>query len=205
MTKNIKGFILPLMETEQTTASKKRKPKMTAFDKAVDLLSRRGYAEKELYNALIKKNYDEQEASETIKQLLENRYLNDKNYAYERIRSRALLSKWGKRRIHTELKTRGVAEHLILEGFERFEAGSDERLNEAYNWQKEATELLQRKYGPWPTEINEAIEKAKNWEEKQEALKLQQKHQAKRINFLLRRGFTSEQALKAFEVNKSIF
>ena len=187
------------METE----IKKRKPKMSAFDKAVFLLSRRGYAVKELHEALIKKNYEEHVVDETIEMLLENRYLDDKRYAYERIRSRATLSKWGKKRIHMELQKKGVAEYIILSGFERFESGEDERLNEEYDWQKEAFELLLRKYGAWPEEIKQAIDDAKDWDEKQIALKESQKQQAKRINFLLRRGFTNEQAKKAFEYSKN--
>ena len=184
------------------TEVKKRKPKLPSFEKAVSLLSRRGYASKEMYEALIKKNYEEQEASEAIEQLLEIRYLDDKRYAYERIRSRATVSKWGKGRISRELQAKGIPENIAEEAFNRFESGEDERLNETYNWQKEASELLQHKYGAWPIEIKEAIENANGWEEKQIAMKESQKQQAKRINFLLRRGFTPDQAIKAFEKSK---
>ncbi|MFT7144373.1 MAG: regulatory protein [Alphaproteobacteria bacterium] len=189
---------------EEEIKPKKRKPRMNVFERAVFMLGRRGYAEKEMYKALVTKGFDEDIAAEAVARLLEYNYMNDRDFAYERIRTRALLSKWGKRRIHTELKNKGVPEQLIIEGFERFEEGSDERLNETFNWQAEATELLLRKYGEWPATIKEAIDKAQGWDEKQVALKESQKQQAKRINFLLRRGFSSEQAIKAFEAVKQL-
>tara|TARA_R110000868_G_scaffold189695_2_gene432958 strand:+ start:9026 stop:9607 length:582 start_codon:yes stop_codon:yes gene_type:complete len=190
------------MNADKQLSTKKRKPRMNAFERAVFMLGRRGYAEREMYNALITKGFEETDAHNAVERLLEYKYLNDQTFAYERIRSRALISKWGKRRIHTELKNKGVPEHLIQEAFERFEAGSDERLNNKFNWQKEASTLLLKKYGAWPTYIKEDIEKAKDWEEKQAAMKESHKQQAKRINFLLRRGYSSEQAIKAFEHSK---
>lgn len=188
---------------EEEIQKKKRKPRMNAFERAVYMLGHRGYAVAEMHEALITKGFEEDVVTETVERLLEYNYMNDRNFSYERIRSRALISKWGKRRIHTELKNKGVPEHLILEGFERFEDGSDERLNETYNWQTEASELLVRKYGEWPAYIKEDIDSANDWDKKQVAMKESQKQQAKRINFLLRRGYSSEQALKAFEASKN--
>ncbi len=177
----------------------KRQSKLSAFDKSIQLLSRRGYAVAEMKNALLKKEYPEAEVTACIQTLIDARYLNDENFAYERIRSRATLSKWGKRRIHTELKNKGVAENTIATAFERFESGEEERLGETHNWQQQANELLTRKYGPFPNQLYEEAENANGWEEKQATLKEIQKEKSKRINFLLRRGFSSEQAIKAME------
>lgn len=188
-------------ETQQAPQQKpkKRKPRMKPFEKAINLLGRRGYAVKEMREALLKKYEDVQAVDEAMDILIDNRYLNDENFAYERIRTRANLSKWGKRRIMTELKNKGVAENIIAAAFERFESGDEERLGEEYNWQQEATELLLRKYGPFPQNLYDDASHADGWDEKQECLKKIQKEKAKRINFLLRRGYSSEQAIKAFE------
>lgn len=183
------------MDIEPTV--KKRRPRQSSFEKAIGLLSRRGYAIQEMHDALLKKDYPQEDVDDCMQMLIENRYLNDENFAYERVRTRALLSKWGKRRIHTELKNKGVSENVILQAFERFEAGSDERMGVVHNWQQEATELVQRKYGAFPNELYQEADSANDWEEKQEILKQIQKEKARRINFLLRRGFTSEQAMKA--------
>ncbi len=178
---------------------RKKRTKLSAYDKSIQLLARRGYAVKELTEALLKKEYPAEEVLEAINLLLEHRYLNDESFAYERIRSRALLSKWGKRRIQTELKNKGVDEAIIHKAFNQFEEGTEERLGETHDWQQEATDLLLRKYGAFPNTLYEKVNNANGWEEKQDALKSIHKEKSKRINFLLRRGFSNEQAIKALE------
>lgn len=178
---------------------RKKRTKLSAYDKSIQLLARRGYAVKELTEALLKKKYPAEEVLEAINLLLEHRYLNDESFAYERIRSRALLSKWGKRRIQTELKNKGVDEAIIHKAFNQFEEGTEERLGETHDWQQEATDLLLRKYGAFPNTLYEKVNNANGWEEKQDALKSIHKEKSKRINFLLRRGFSNEQAIKALE------
>lgn len=178
---------------------RKKRTKLSAYDKSIQLLARRGYAVKELTDALLKKEYSADEVSETIQLLQDHRYLNDENFAYERIRSRALLSKWGKRRIQTELKNKGVDEATIHKAFNQFEEGTEERLGETHDWQQQATELLLRKYGAFPNHLIDEANSASGWEEKQETLKCIHKEKSKRINFLLRRGFSNEQAIKALE------
>lgn len=182
----------------------KKIPKGSCYERAVKMLSRREHSVGEMKQKLLDKGYEWQIVDETLARLVNLRFLDDRHFAYEWIRYRAEASKWGRKRIENDLKQKKVHENFIAEGFYQFESGSEERVDEAYDWQQQATDLMLRKYGAWDFSLDEAVEQANGWQERKEAMKEIQKQTAKRINFLLRRGFSSEQASKALNESKNV-
>ena len=99
--------------TEEELASLKEEAGFRlAYEKGLDLLSRRSYSKKELYQKLKLKNGDS--ASErAIEKLLYFGYLNDEEYA--RIYSKHLYEtkKYDVKRISMELKLKGIDREII--------------------------------------------------------------------------------------------
>ena len=91
-----------------------------AFNKAVDLLSRRDHASGELLMKLRQKGFS-QGAEEAVEKLSEYGYIDDgrfaKNYAEALIR----LKGFGKRRIEQELYRKGVSREIINETVEELQ------------------------------------------------------------------------------------
>jgi regulatory protein len=157
-------------------------------------LGRRDYALKELAGKLKDKGYPGYEIAQTVDQLEQENLLNDERFARSRARYRATASKWGAVRIRQELKKRGVAESVVEAALQELEAPADPEFDDAHDFQETATALLQRRFGVWEKGAAPAELTAK-----QSWLKQQQKDKKKRLDFLLRRGFSMGEALKALE------
>ena len=79
-----------------------------AYNKGLDLLSRRPYGEKELIRKLCEKGHEKESAEKACERLMELGLLNDEEYA--RILSEELFERkgYGKKRINQELVYRGI-------------------------------------------------------------------------------------------------
>lgn len=180
----------------------RKKPSYSSFDYAIFLLGRKPYPFKEMYDKLIQRGYSEKETQDATSRLKELGYLDDALFAKNRVRSRADFSSWGKSKIIQELKQKGVAAEHIENAISFWEEGADEWVQgevSSNSWKDNAVDLLQRKYGAWPEDLPLDAPLGTNWEEKQAHFKEVQKEKSRRINFLIRRGFSIEEAQAAFE------
>lgn len=96
---------------------------------ALKLITFRDRTQKELYDKLIQKGYDENTVEDVIAFLKEYGYINDFKYSQHFINDCVNLKKWGKIRIRSELLKRGVKRD-VFEGIleEAFLGGSDDTL-----------------------------------------------------------------------------
>lgn len=125
------------------------------------LLAMREHSVKEISNKLLAKTESPDVAYAVIDELVQNKYLSDERFAESFVRSRSNKG-FGPIKIRSELKNKGVANHLIAEYLD---------MNSAI-WFDSARELHQKKYGNVP------LEDYKGW--------------AKRARFMQSRGFTME-------------
>lgn len=95
-----------------------------AFNKAVELLSRRDHATGELKEKLRQKGYV-QGAEQALEKLCEYGYLDDRRFAESYAEELVRLKHFGKRRIEQELYKKGVARDIIKETLERIETDTD--------------------------------------------------------------------------------
>ncbi|MCM1544683.1 MAG: recombination regulator RecX [Ruminococcus sp.] len=119
-----------------------------AFNKAVDLLSRRDHAGGELLTKLRQKGYSDG-AEEAIEKLTEYGYIDDLRFAENYSAELQRLKGFGKRRIEQELYKKGVSRDIISQVTESIESDGDE-----------LADLLEKKYGRYlDTEkgVNKAI------------------------------------------------
>lgn len=91
---------------------KRSKPKSSARSYALWLLGRQSYTAARLRDRLLRRGYDEEEASDAIAYLLEIGYLDDTAYAASFVAGRALAGH-GPRKLRWELKNRGVNSNVI--------------------------------------------------------------------------------------------
>ncbi len=103
------------------------------FNKALKYLSYRQRSIKEIRDYLQKKDFSEQEISETIQKLLDYKFLNDTEFARTFVNSKQLRGK-SKRNISFELKLKGVSPDT-----------SEEVLNEAKDDLEIAKEYIQKR------------------------------------------------------------
>jgi SOS response regulatory protein OraA/RecX len=178
----------------------------SAKDQALKMLSRRGYAVAELRRKLKEKEFAYKSIQETIEWLLENRFLDDASFTATRIKYRAESSRWGKLKILHELKQKGVPEDIINAEMMKFEEGLDQpldpelppqKIRDEHDWQAEAEQLLQKRFGIWPKELSQGLPKGLEAEAAQKHYKAVEKEKNRRVSFLLRRGFNTQQALTA--------
>ena len=88
----------------------------SAKKKAMDLLLYKNRTEKELYDKLTERGFNDDEAKEAIEYVKSFGYLNDENYAEYYVSSRG--SKKGRASIKRELRDKGVDEELIESALE---------------------------------------------------------------------------------------
>ena len=125
----------------------KRKPRgenepatrLSAFGKAIDLLSRREQSARELKDKLARKGYDKHETEEALEQLQRSSYQSDERFAEVLARSRASQGH-GPRRIFAELKSHGIADALIAPAIEAVDI----------DWVTSALRQYRRRYGSAP-------------------------------------------------------
>lgn len=177
------------MDVENKKAKKSKKAKLSCMERANNMLSRRGYAVSELIKKLIEKEYEQGEVQDTIERLISYGFLNDEKFAYARIRYRIESSGWGKKRIQTELRQKGVDENLIQQQFNAyFETEAEQSLaDNAYH-------ILMKKYGVWNPDMEDA---SSSYEIRLQQRKEIEKEKNKRVQFLMRRGFSLNEALDA--------
>jgi len=152
--------------------NKKRPLKTSSTSYALWLLGKRAHSQAELAAKLKQRGYEPSAVETALKDVAV--YLNDEAFALSRIRYRVVYSKWGKGRIGQELVAKGLTEATINRAFAAW-AEDDE--NKA-SWQDQAATLLERRFGKYTG-------------------RLEQKDYAKRVNFLVRRGFDFAQAQAA--------
>lgn len=85
--------------------------KLTAFDKAIEYLSRSMKTRKQIFEYLKKKQYSDETIKYTIEKLQGYNYINDEEYAHAYVRTYS--NRYGEHKIRYELKLKGVAEPLI--------------------------------------------------------------------------------------------
>ncbi len=174
--------------------NKSPKPLKPIQDFATAILARREHSTLELRRKLTTKGYPKAEIASLLEHLTEKNYLNDTRYAEARARTRAHHSKWGEGRIKQELTQNGITKETAT--------ATLTELSETEDWLANATKLLQRRFPkPLPTldgMDNETLTKLG----RQEAIKEIQKEKSKRLNFLIRRGFSFSQAQQALGLSQ---
>lgn len=87
--------------------------KNKAINYALKLLSYRQRSEKEIYNSLKRKGYDENIIEDVINYCKEKEYLDDYEFAETFVRDKINFSKLGPERIRYELKLKGISDDII--------------------------------------------------------------------------------------------
>lgn len=159
---------------------------------ALKLVAKRSYSAEELKDKLLtKKKYTLKEIEDVIEDFKLRNWINDERYALERTRYRATVSKWGKMRIKQELFQKKVATNYIEAALTKLEAPFEEE-GEEHKYLETAIDLLTRKFPPLVKPERES-----EFEANQENYKKFQKEQKRRLDFLLRRGFSADIAQNA--------
>lgn len=161
----------------------------TCMEMALGILARRGYSVFELGRKLKDKAYSRDEVEETLGRLVELKYVDDLRFSRERARYRAETSKWGWQRIAMELRQAGVDDAAMVAAKAEIGEGGDSEVD----FDAKALDLVRRHFkGPLPVVDDDVFGEAKR-----DAIQARNKEKTKRVNFLLRRGFSMAQALKA--------
>ena len=105
-----------------------------AYNKAVELLSRRDHSEKELIEKLRQKGHGEF-AADAIDKLSEYGYIDDRRFAFTFAEELIRLKSYGKKRIEQELYRKGVDRDIISEVVSECEFPAEK-----------LSELIERKY-----------------------------------------------------------
>lgn len=108
-----------------------------AFNKAVDLLSRRDHSSGELLQKLRQKGYGDG-AEEAIEKLSQFGYIDNRRFALNYANELVRLKGYGKRRVSQELFRKGVEKEIIDEILQEVEFESDTLAN-----------LIERKYSKY--------------------------------------------------------
>jgi regulatory protein len=104
------------------------RPNRSTYERALDMLEARSRAVAELRRLLIRKGEPETEVDAAIERLRANGLLDDRNFARQLTRSKALGAGLSRRRIQQELSKRGVPRDVSDEAIEQVfdEEGVDE-------------------------------------------------------------------------------
>ena len=105
-----------------------------AYNKAVDLLSRRDHSRKELLDKLRQKGYGEY-AVEAIEKLADYGYIDDRRFARIFAEELIRLKSYGKKRVEQELYRKGVERDIICEVISECDFPSEK-----------LAEIIERKY-----------------------------------------------------------
>jgi regulatory protein len=112
------------------------KPKPSAYNKALGMLTRREHSRRELRQKLDRSGYAGDEANEALDRLGEQRYQDDDRFAETLIRSRSAQG-YGPMRLRAELKTHGLSDARIRSLLDAAEI----------DWTDSAASQLRRRYG----------------------------------------------------------
>jgi regulatory protein len=164
------------------------KPLKPLREVAFALLARAEQTASQLRTKLLRKGYDRYEINVLIDELKIRDYINDARAAKLLVQRRAVGSKWGAAKIKQELAQKGIDKELGQTTLAGLEEGEEALGQPGHDWLAVATQLLRSKYKqPLPTERA-----------------AMQKEQARRLGFLLRRGFSSQQALAALKATTGV-
>ncbi|MFZ2620673.1 MAG: regulatory protein RecX [Alphaproteobacteria bacterium] len=172
---------------------------------ALKLLAKRSHSIKELAGKLYKSGFAKASVAQTIDFLMENKWLDDAKFAENRARYRATQSRWGRNKIRQELQGLGVPSDLTAVALTQLEGLVDDddaalQPEKGHDFQETATALLARKFGTWPEELRASPSAdpilRHDWTKKRDNAK------KKRLDFLLRRGFSMAEALHALTENQ---
>jgi len=145
--------------------------KYSSLNYSLWLLGKRAYSEKQIREKLAKKEYPTEEIEATVKKLRDLKFLDDLEFARNFIRQATSSKPKGKYRLTMELSQKGVAKDLI-------EQAISENLTDE---SKLALDTLKR-YGKKFARLD------------------RQKRFEKSIRFLLARGFSYDDAKKAYRI-----
>lgn len=157
-------------------------PKRKALDVALSMLAKRDYSRHMLKDKLLKKEYSYSEINEALDHLEELNYLNDQRFSHSLVRYRAELSKWGKGRIKQDFYKKGLSSDLAEEALSLYEEGELSSDEQEVDWVENAYQILLKRFGTYK--------------------EIEQKERARRLNFLLRRGFSNSEAIDALSKTK---
>jgi regulatory protein len=101
-----------------------------AYDRAINLISRRPRSEWELRDYLKRKEYEPGTQDEVIGRLRERGYVDDADFARRWVESRRLLKSTSKRRLSQELRQKRIADDIIKEVLEADETDELEVLKD---------------------------------------------------------------------------
>ncbi|MFC4527685.1 regulatory protein RecX [Dyella halodurans] len=113
-----------------------KKPKPSAYSKALGLLARREHSRRELKLKLRQGGYEGEEAGAALDRLGEQHYQDDDRFAEMLVRSRVAQG-YGPMRVRAELKSHGLADARIREVLDAAEV----------DWTAVAAAQLRRRYG----------------------------------------------------------
>ena len=116
-----------------------KKPKRSAYDKALGLLARREHSRRELGLKLRQGGYEGDEAGVALDRLGEQSYQDDDRFAEVLVRSRVGQG-YGPQRLRAELKSHGLSDARIRECLEQADV----------DWNASAASQLHRRYGTKP-------------------------------------------------------
>ena len=97
-------FIDDVLEAEELTK---------VINYTLRILSYRQRTEKEVYNKLREKGYNEKHILEAMEYCKDKNYINDRDFAEVFVRDKVNLNKYGSQRIRYELISKGVAKEVI--------------------------------------------------------------------------------------------
>jgi regulatory protein len=103
----------------------------TCYNKALELLSRRGHFRRELEHKLAKRGYDEEEVASTLSRLEEKNFVDDRALALEYASSRLRRRPMGRPLLASELRARGVDDQGIQEALAELTPEREEELAQA--------------------------------------------------------------------------
>jgi len=160
-----------------------KKPAASCYDVALTQLGRRDFSSAELAKRLQDKGFEDTEVAEVMARLIDQRYVDDARYAKAVVRSRAQISGWGIQRIKMDMKRRLIPQDVIDTALMDYDEKIDKSEDDAKPWDEQAVALLEKKYGRWSGTLGP-------------------KDYNKRMGFLVRRGFTLDQARHALDATR---
>lgn len=110
-----------------------------AYDRTINLVSRRPRSEWELRDYLKRKEYESGVQDEVINRLRERGYVDDADFARRWVENRRLLKSTSKRRLSQELRQKRIADDIIKEVLENDETDELEVLKELVEKKRKQT------------------------------------------------------------------
>lgn len=154
------------------------KPQKSAWEAALDSLSRRALTNHELESRLTDKGYENHEIDKVIARLEDYGYLNDQELALTYSKSR--LKRYSRRRVRQDMQNRGLVPQLI-----------EKVLEEVYSGDEEFQQCLSLAQRWW-------VQEERRWEEKvskdpsKKSVPTQLWVQQKVARKLIQRGYSSD-------------